>query len=359
MWHTVPGGSATSIIGLLQGLTGDGDFGLDLIGVAAKHDEPPEESLRPPIEVRHLNLPRRLVYLTWQHFGWPDIEAATGRVDVTHATTLAVPGTIAPLVVTVQDLAFLHEPDHFTRNGLRFFDRGVKRTLRHADLVVVPSEATAEDCRSIGLRDDRLRIVPWGIDPTPVTDVEVEAVRQRWQIDKPYVLFVGTIEPRKNLPRVVEAFSRMASDTHCLVIVGWKGWKEDLGSIIETSDADVRPLGYVPGDDLPALYRGADVCCAPSLREGFGMPVLEAMTQATPVVTSAGTSTAEVAGDTGVLVDPLDVDAISEGLQRAIDERDELGAAGLRRSEQFSLHATAQGYADVYAEAAAGERRGR
>ncbi len=350
LWHDVPGGTATSVLGLAEGLVAH-QRQIDLIGVAARHDAPPEPPFESPIEVRQLRFGRRLLYLTWQHFGWPDVEHATGRVDVTHATTFAIPGTVAPLVVTVHDLAFLHEPDHFTRNGLAFFDRGVKRTIRHADLVVCPSEATAEDCRSIGLRDDRLRVVPWGVDPVEVTESEVDRLRRRLGLDKPYVLFVGTIEPRKNLPRIIEAFERIARRDCCLALAGPAGWKEDVGSLIDASSADVRRIGFVDTDDLPALYHGAEVLCAPSLREGFGMPVLEAMTQGTAVLTTAGTSTAELAGDDGVLVDALDVQAITDGLDEALDTADERGPRLLRRAARFSIEATAAGYAAVYAEA--------
>lgn len=351
LWHDVPGGTATSVLALARGLV-EHQTDIDVVGVAAKHDDPPAEPFGSPVEVRHLRFGRRLLYLTWQQFGWPDIESATGRVDVTHATTFAVPGTVAPLVVTVHDLAFLHEPDHFTRNGLRFFDLGVKRTLRHADLVVCPSEATAEDCRSVGFRDDRLRVVPWGIDAVDVAEGAVDDLRRRLGLDKPYVLVVGTIEPRKNLPRIIDAFERLERADLCLALAGPAGWKEDLDPVISAATADIRRLGFVDDVDLPTLYRGAEVFCAASLREGFGMPVLEAMTQGTPVVTTADTSTAELVGPDGVLVDALDVDAIAAGLVEALAHAADLGARGRERSRRYSLEAVAAGYADVYAEAA-------
>ncbi|HUW02674.1 MAG TPA: glycosyltransferase family 1 protein [Acidimicrobiales bacterium] len=356
LWHEVPGGTATSVLGLASGLAAHHPE-IEVVGVSAKHDDPPASPFAAPVPVKALPVPRRLLYLTWQHFGWPDVESATGPVDVTHATTFAIPGTLAPMVVTVHDLAFLHEPDHFTRNGLRFFDRGVKRTLRLADLVVCPSESTAEDCRSIGLRDDRLRIVPWGVDPVEVHDGAVAEVTGRLGLDKPFVLVVGTVEPRKNLARTIEAFDRLGRTDLCLAMVGPAGWKEDVDALISEVTSDVRRLGFVDDADLPALYRGAEVFCSVSLREGFGMPVLEAMTQGAAVVTTAGTSTAELVGDDGVLVDALEVSAIADGLTRALEDAPALGAGARRRSERFSTEAAAAGYAAVYTEAMASEPR--
>lgn len=164
-------------------------------------------------------------------------------------------------------------------------------------------------------------------------------------LERPYVLFVGTVEPRKNLGRLLEAFSRLG-DVHAdLVLVGPEGWRTDL------PDTRARRLGFVPQIDLDALYAGASVVAYPSLREGFGLPVLDAMSHGAPVVTSATTSTAEVAGEAALLVDPLDVDAIAGAMQRLLEDRDladRLGGAARARAAEFTWERTADGVVAAY-----------
>ena len=225
-WHRVPGGTATSILGTVAALARRDD--VEVVGVAARHGEPPPAPFRPAVDVRHLPLPRLALYEAWHGLRWPPVERATGPVDVVHATAVAVPPTRAPLVMTIHDLAFLADPSLVTRHGNRFFRRGTELARRHARLVLVPSEATAAECREAGFDPDRLRIVPWGVDPQPVAPGDVEGVRRRFGLQLPYVLFVGTVEPRKNLGGVIGAVAGLAGRDLDLVIVGPEGWNEDL-----------------------------------------------------------------------------------------------------------------------------------
>lgn len=357
-WHRVPGGTATSILGTLGALV-DHHPELDLVGVAARHGAPAPEGLRPPVPVQHLPLPRPALYEAWHGLRWPSVERATGRVDVVHATAVAVPPTRAPLVVTIHDLAFLADPTHATRHGNRFFRRGTALARRHARLVLVPSEATAAECRAAGFADERLRIVPWGVQGRAVGEAEVAEALARHRVARPYVLFVGTVEPRKNLAGVLGAMAALAGREVDLVLVGPDGWNEDLTAGIarvEGAGTTVHRLGHVPWPDLPALYAGAAAFCYPSLREGFGLPVLEAMAHGAPVVTSLGTATAEVAGPDGLLVDPLDHAAIGAALVRLLDDpalAEDLRARGRRRAATYTWARTAELTAAAYAEVVA------
>lgn len=342
-WHRVPGGSATSALGLAAALAERDD--VEVVGVAARHPAPPDRAFLPSVPVRHLRLPRLALYEAWHAVGRPLVEGATGPVDVVHATAVAVPGCRAPLVVTVHDLAFLTEPGHVTRHGLRFFTRGTELTRRRARLVLVPSEATARECEEAGIDRSRVRVVPWGVTPVEVDDEQVDAVRRRHRLDRPYVLFCGTVEPRKNLPRLVDAVRRLDRPDVELVMVGPEGWNEDRARLLGRLPGRSRSLGYVPTAELASLYAGAATVAYPSLREGFGLPALEAMAQGAAVVTSAGTATEEVAGDAAVLVDPTSVEAIAEGLDRVLSDpagAAELGARARARAATYTWERTAE-----------------
>ena len=329
---------------------------LEVIGIAARHREPPLEPWVPTIPVRHLALPRDALYEAWHRFRWPGIARATGRVDVVHATAVAFPPTRdAPVVATVHDLAFLDDRELATRHGHRFFRRGMELARAEATVVMVPSEAARAACLRNGFDAARLRVVPWGITPLTVSTADVDRVLGRYGIERPYVLFCGTHEPRKNLRRVVEAFRRLGRTTHELVLVGPEGWNEDVRSLLAGLDGRAKVLGFVPRSDLDPLYRAATVFCYPSLQEGFGLPVLEAMAQGTPVVTSAGTATEEVAGDAGLLVDPTDTAAIAAAIEVVVDDHgiaERLGRAGRRRAGEFTWGRTAELVVAAYREAA-------
>jgi len=237
---------------------------------------------------------------------------------------------------------------------MRFFHRGLDLARAHADLVLCPSEATLRDCLEAGFAPGALRHVPLGVDATRADAASVARVRRHYGLTRPYVLWTGTIEPRKNLPGLLQAFRALEADID-LVLVGPKGWKEDLDKLLTGIRQRVRVLGFVPGTDLAALYAGASVFCLPSLLEGFGFPVLEAMAQGTPVVTSRGTSTEELAASAGVLVDPLDPGDIARGLAWVLaDQRraKELGAGGRARAAAYSWERTAALVAEVYGELA-------
>jgi glycosyltransferase involved in cell wall biosynthesis len=308
------------------------------------------------MEVRALALPRRLLYETWHVLRRPHVERATGRVDLIHATGMAVPPATVPLLVTVHDLAFEHFPQHATRNGLRFFRQSLARTRADARLVLCPSDATRRDCVAAGIDAARVRVVPWGVDPVPTAepDVAADVLARHGLVAGRYVLFVGTIEPRKNLATLAAAFARLGRDDLLLAIVGPAGWNQDVEPVLAPIRGRVRLTGHVPRAELDVLYAHAAAFCYPSLLEGFGMPVLEAMAAGAAVITSKGTSTEEVAGDAGVLVDPLDADDIAGAIARVVDDEDlaaDLRTRSRARAATFTWADAARATVAAYHEA--------
>ncbi|MGH9086087.1 MAG: glycosyltransferase family 4 protein [Acidimicrobiales bacterium] len=345
-WHRVPGGTARATLDTVAAVAARGD--VQQVGVSAWHRTPAPEAWAPPIPVRALPLPRILLYDSWQRLGHPVVERATGPVDLVHATAHVAAASRAPLVANVYDLSFLHDPSQFTPRGVSVFTRFLERVRTDAAMVICPSEATRADCRAAGIDDARLRVVPLGSDAAPAQETDVARVRAAYDLHRPFVLFVGTVEPRKNLRRLLEAFERLGDVDADLVLVGPEGWSEDLPA------TRARRLGFVPRADLDPLYAAATVVAYPSLREGFGLPVLDAMAQGAAVVTSATTSTAEVAGDAALLVDPYDVDDIAKSLQRLLDDPDlvaELGGAARTRAATFTWERTAEQVVAAYTDA--------
>ncbi len=290
-------------------------------------------------------MPRLALYESWHRVRRPAVERATGPVDVIYVTGMAMPPPSAPLVVTVHDLSFLRDPAESTRHGRRFFERAIELARADVRLVTCPSQATIEDCVEQGFDRDRLRLVPWGIDAPEAGAADVERVRSTYRLQQPYVLWVGTIEPRKNLPTLLEAFRRLDRHGLELVLIGPRGWNEDLDGHLGSAGGRVRALGFVPEADKRALFAGAEVFCLPSLREGFGLPVLEAMAQGAPVITSKGTATEEAAGDAAILIDPQDAPALAEALAAVLDSPDDAAAmrsASRRRAAELPWSRTAE-----------------
>ncbi len=352
-WQPVPGGSGTYIVELARALRGRTD--VVPVGIAARHRSEEEPVLDPGLPVTQAALPRTLLYEAWNRARRPRAEGVV-PADVVHATTWAVPGTRRPLVVTVHDLAFLHEPAHFTRRGNAFFRRALQVVRAEAARVVVPSRATADECTAAGVEQARLAVVPHGVRAVDVTARARRDWRDRAGLDGPYVLWCGTLEPRKNVPALVRAFTRArragALPDHTLVLVGPQGWGAALQDVTRALESlppgAVRLLGRVGDADLQTAYAEAAAFAFPSLREGFGMPVLEAMAHGVPVVTTRGSAMAEVTGGLAELVDPADPDELADALVRACGT----GAADRARirahAAAYTWDAAAQAHADVY-----------
>jgi glycosyltransferase involved in cell wall biosynthesis len=345
-WHPSPGGTAIAALRIARELAERPDD-VELHLVAGKHAAMPVAEFRPVGSVAMLPIARPLLYETWTRLNWPKVESVSGEIDVAHATGLVPCGTSAPLVVTVHDLAFVHDPAKFSAHGVRTMTRSLDVIIRRADLVICSSDATRRDCEAAGIAADRLRVVPLGVDRIDVTGVEIDRVRRRYLLPESFVLFVGTFEPRKNLARLAEAMRRSGMPGP-LVVAGADGWG-DVGTV---DHGNTLFLGFVPDSDLAPLYAAATVFAYPSEREGFGLPVAEAMAQGAAVVTSAGTSTEEVAGGAAVLVDPFDVDDIARGIVEAADRRLDLAPAARARAGELTWARAADLTLDVYRELA-------
>jgi len=266
--------------------------------------------------------------------------AARAGVDLLHCPTFRGPlgPPRMPLVVTVHDLAVLRHPETFNLWTRRYSRHCVPRVVQAATLVIAVSEFTRRELVELmHLPDEKIRVVPNGVTETFVPAGPAAG--------GDYVLAVGTLEPRKNLERVVEATARLGVE---LRVVGARGWGG-----VRLDGPNVEWLGRVDDDRLAELYRGARCLVYPSLYEGFGIPVLEAMACGTPVVTSRGGALEETAGGAAVLVDPCDPAAIAEGIERAARGRDELTALGLERAGAFGWDRAARATVDVYREALA------
>jgi len=278
--------------------------------------------------------------------------------DVVHfpASVAASVGTV-PMVVTVHDLCYRTHPEWFSYSRALYYRAFMGRGIRCAARIIVDSQATAEDVKRFhGIPESRIDVVPLGVD-TCFQPAEAEArerVRHEYGLPETYLLFVGTLEPRKNLSRVLEAWASLGDTIPDLVIAGRVGWKTDLERLVPTEGrmrGKLHCLGHVPQDLLPALYSEATAFVWPSLMEGFGLPPLEAMACGTTVITSNTSSMPEVVGDAAITVDPHDVHALAEAMQRvATDEglRLSLREAGRARAACFTWERAATMTRAVY-----------
>ncbi|MFI5271435.1 MAG: glycosyltransferase family 4 protein [Ktedonobacterales bacterium] len=313
---------------------------------------------------------RRLLWVSVQM----GLAARAAGADILHSTTAYLPvWAPCPMVLTVHDLAIYHFPEAFRRfnrtAGKWLFERSVAR----ASALIAVSEATRRDLvELLGVADDRIHVVPEAADARfrqAVPEAEMARVRARYRLDGSYVLAVGTAEPRKNFGRLVAAFlaaTQGLARPPRLVVVGDAGWLTAPlhARLAELERAGiVRVTGYVPRADLPALYAGATAFAYPSLYEGFGLPVLEALACGAPVVTSDGSAMAEVAGNAALLVAPQSVEAIAAALRRLLTDPAlvrSLRQRAPQRAAAFTWERTARAtlavYTAVYEHAVRAER---
>jgi glycosyltransferase involved in cell wall biosynthesis len=323
---------------------------------------------------QQLPIPERLLTILWQRAKLPvPLDLFTGAIDLFHSPDFVLPPLrTARTILTVHDLAFLLFPECAHEALREYLLRTVPPSARRASFIVADSENTANDVICLlGVPPERVAVVPGGVDARfqPVEDAtRRQMMRHRLGVgNAPYILFVGVIEPRKNLQGLIEAFELIKQHhklPHKLVVVGRKGWlSEGIYEKFESSPVrdDIIFPGFIADEELPTLYSAAAALAMPSFYEGFGLPLLEAMACGTPVVSSNAASLPEVVGDAGPKVDPNDVEALAESLAQVLTDeslRAANRARGLERAAQFTWRAAAKRLLDVYervgAEAQAG-----
>jgi len=290
-------------------------------------------------------------------------EVARVRPDLLHCPDFIPPFVrTCPAVITVHDLGFLRFPETVTESSRRYYER-VGRAVRSAQRTIVVSESTARDLAElVDAPMERVRVVHNGLDPAflaPADPAATARVRQRWQLDQPYVMFLGTLEPRKDLPTLLQAFSAIRSrhSDLLLALVGRRGWLDQpIFATVERLrlGAVVRQIGDAADADLVPLLDGATVFAYPSRYEGFGLPPLEALARGVPTVVAETSSLPEVVGDAALLHPPGDAEALAGCLERLLSDealRGELRARGQRRAADFSWERAARATLAVYREA--------
>ena len=290
------------------------------------------------------------------YYGWTfDRQARRAHADVVHAPAYGPLRSRTPYVMTIHDVLPIVRPQLFPYVIRAHFSLTTRRSAMRAACVITDTVYGREQLGDVlGLPSDRVVSVPLGADerfsPGPAAP---QLLRDRFGIDRPYVLCVGTLEPRKNLVAALRAVERaqLAPDV-MLVVAGGRGWRNaEFERALEETDVPVAMTGRVSDDELVELYRGAECLLFPSLWEGYGLPPLEAMATGCPVIASERPTVPEVVGDAGVLVDPEDVDAIAEALRSVVGDgarSDELRRKGLARAAELTWERTAEETVGVY-----------
>jgi glycosyltransferase involved in cell wall biosynthesis len=345
----VPGGIGTYVRGLASGL-GALDAGPD-VTLWASARRGADDPLTPLGKVQTSALPGPLLTRAWD----AGLAGAPSGFDVVHATSLAVPpARTTPVTVLVHDLAFRHVPEAYPRRGLRWHQAALRRAIDRARVLAAPSDATADDLVDAGAPPERVRVFrdPYGCDHLPPPDAAATtAFLQRLRIDGEYLLTVSTLEPRKNLRRLLAAYRDarpLLPEPWPLVVVGPSGWGEGL-----PPETGVVLAGTVPPVVLAGLYGRARLVAYVPLLEGFGLPAVEAMYACAPVVASPMPST----GDAAYEVDPRDADAIADALVQVAGRegvRSQLVTAGVLRSSELTWEAAARRHVELWSEVISG-----
>lgn len=344
---------------LLKHLLAQGDMG-DIIGFAANRRGIALDGLAGKLAYRRIPVPTRAMYALWEATSFPKVDRLLGGVDVFHGTNYFLPPTAtARTALTIHDLAFLVEPSWCSPRIVGPFSRSIARFAHKADAILTYSEATANDVeRLLQVPRSKIAVAPMAVDEgfVPVArEAATAALKREWGIDGPFLLFISTLEPRKNVTGLIRIFEAIGNEIpHKLVLIGGTGWNaEPIVDAIAKSplrDRIVRP-GFVPHMKLPVFYCAADAFVFPTHYEGFGLPLLEALTCGCPVVASDSSSVPEVTGGAALLAAPDDVAAHGRHVLSVLSDsavRERLIADGKRHAAQYSWQRCAAQTRAVY-----------
>jgi glycosyltransferase involved in cell wall biosynthesis len=318
-----------------------------------RYEGPPGQRL----QVSRLPTNRPPVRILWEQALLPWIARREG-IDLLHNMAFVGPlASTCPFVVTVHDLSFLFFPHRFRSLRRSYLQVFARMSVHRARRVIAVSESTKHDLVEIyGISPAKIDVVHNGVDASfrPLPADQVTAFRQQRGLPDRFVLFVGTLEPRKNIVGLIEAYAKMPKERPPLVLVGGKGWfYDEIFGRVEALEltGEVHFAGFVPAEELPWWYNAADLFVYPSVYEGFGLPPLEAMACGTAVITSTASSLPEVVGKAGQLVDPADTDALATAMKQVLSNRDlqeQMQAAGLDQAAGFSWEEAARQTVDSY-----------
>lgn len=300
------------------------------------------------VEAVALSAPRRLMQMAWNYLDMPPVEWWTGDVDIFHGTHFILPAVRrARCVLTVHDLTYLRHPEYFSDRSLNERGYGVElpRALQRADAVVAISGSTKADLiELLHVPEERIHVIHSGVEPAffvPDDEEMLAGIRRRYGLDGPYMTFlVGAPEPRKNLQRTMAAARRAAPEVPLLLV----GPEVPIRTLLGDASEGVRVLDGVSDADLPWLLQGAELALYPSLYEGFGLPVLEAMAAGTAVITSNISACSEVAGDAAMTVDPHSEEEIETAIRMLMTDeemRANYARMGRERAATFSWQSAA------------------
>ena len=311
-------------------------------------------------KIQALPIPQRLIISWWMMMRKPYLDQLIKKCDVHHLSEICIPPfKKTKTVAFIHDLTTILFPKHHKKSNVFLHSKRFKR-IHKVDAVLTNSESTKKDIiQHLKIKPEKIFVTYLGADDRfrPMNESEVESVLQKYNLKKPYILFVGTLEPRKNVETLVSAFDQLKKKhqiPHQLVLVGQKGWLyKNIFKAIESSPnkTDIRHTDYVSDADLPALINGAEVFSYPSFYEGFGLPVLEAMQCGTPVITSNISSMPEVGGEACLYINPESTDELAEKIYSVINNdnlQKDLSEKGIERAKFFSWEKCAKETLKVY-----------
>lgn len=347
------------IFNIVKGLVQNNknDYIAEFINFMNRHNV--EEQINYDIEIKQNKfIPYKVYNILTQKLNISHNFLLGTKSDIYHFFNFTIPKNIkGKVIITIYDTVFFSAPE--TMGDMKAISE-YKYAAERSDLIITISKSAKSDIiKHFDIDEKKIRIVPPGIDLQKYsynyTDMELESIREKYNLPQKYILYLGTIEPRKNIERIVKAFKKYkkeVSDDLKLVIVGKKGWKYDnIMKLIESMETDIIITGYIDEDDKIPIYKLAQIFVFPSLYEGFGMPVLEAMASGTPVITSNTSSLPEVAGDAGILVDALNENEIFEAYRKILSDKKlqmEMIQKGLEQAKKFEWKRSVEILEKVY-----------